>query len=976
VKKSLKRFVRTLAVTGTILALAALLNCGGHLSGLLEDAGVGTWTLSGTVYDGSLADFSDEKIPVAGAEIKVYVAGEKVAETLSEEDGTYILQVPDLDCVIEASAEEGALSYKSETIKFNGDTTDYDIILTGGIIIEPIFIPVEDITGVPTGGVVGDKYPIPLSPAVIPADATNTNIKWTLGVNSAGAVLNLEKLVITTTKEGSFDLTATIENGKGKSENFVKTFSVRVTKDLESVTDITDIPTVAWANYSTPLTYTVEPSNATNKTAVFTVVSDGGTGLSTGADNVVGDISAKQPGTVTLKATIKNAVGDRTADSEVINIRDYEKDVTVTVKNRVTTDILLESQKATSLKPVTLIPTVLPENASQKEIVWTISGAGTTEAVISGEVRFYAKEAGAALVKATIKGAGSEDGTLDFVRTFSIVVENIPVSNITGGFETETTLPNGSRTIELSATVEPSDATHKDIVWSVSSAGKTGAKIDGTTLSFSGIGSAVVTATIERASENGLMAFTKDFTITVNNVDVTGITDIPGNVMSGAVTTLAGTVAPADATSKVIVWSLVDAGTTGATLTGSVLTTPKVGTLTLRATIANGKGAGVNYTQDFNIMVGIPVTNIVRGFPAETTLASGRRSIILIGTVVPSNATNQNIIWSISDAGTTGAVISSDNMITFTGLGTAKVKARIENAVADGDGAYEQEFSIVVTNIDVTGITGIPDSVQPGTVTTLSGTVAPANATSQTIQWSLIDAGTGSATLSGSQLTTPKLGVVKVRATIANGKGTGVNYTQDFNITVEFKFNVSSTIAAYPTLRSGVTLPDSLTPPEWTTSVDVLSGTSVSYEWLKDGSLQSTATKFKPTVNGTYQLKVTGVYADNVRTYTSSSVQVVVTYDWQLQKDFGGYYTQGIGTSVDVPSGTRFVKIRGFPAFSGYEGWCILPAINGNYSFSLDGKGGYVVNYNNGKVTLTAVAFSKVFNKDEGIYGLRVYYSK
>jgi hypothetical protein len=86
--------------------------------------------------------------------------------------------------------------------------------------------------------------------------------------------------------------------------------------------------------------------------------------------------------------------------------------------------------------------------------------------------------------------------------------------------------------------------------------------------------------------------------------------------------------------------------------------------------------------------------------------------------------------------------------------------------------------------IAVTGITGVPTTATAGTGLALSGTALPNNATNQMIVWSVSNAGTTGATISGSTLNTTAAGTVTVRATITNGLTISSNYTQDFNITV------------------------------------------------------------------------------------------------------------------------------------------------------------------------------------------------
>ena len=86
-------------------------------------------------------------------------------------------------------------------------------------------------------------------------------------------------------------------------------------------------------------------------------------------------------------------------------------------------------------------------------------------------------------------------------------------------------------------------------------------------------------------------------------VPVTDIANVPTSAIAGIPLVLAGTVLPVDAANKTIVWSVQSAGTTGATISEITLNTTAAGTVTVRATIANGSSETSDYTQDFNIAV-------------------------------------------------------------------------------------------------------------------------------------------------------------------------------------------------------------------------------------------------------------------------------------------------------------------------------------------------------------------------------------
>jgi endo-1,4-beta-xylanase len=275
------------------------------------------------------------------------------------------------------------------------------------------------------------------------------------------------------------------------------------------------------------------------------------------------------------------------------------------------------------------------------------------------------------------------------------------------------------------------------------------------------------------------VAYTKDFDITVQAafVAVTNITGVPTTATAGTALTLTGTVNPATATNKTITWSVKDAGTTGASISGgNTLNTTGTGTVTVTASIANGLSYG-NYTQDFDITVLVAVTGIT-GIPTTMT---ERTILVLTGTVSPPNATNKTITWSIYNYGGTGASLSNNELIPFS-PGTVEVRATIVNGLSTGD--YIQHFYINVTPVvPVTNITDVPTTAAKGNLT-LTGTVAPTTATNKTITWSVKDKGTTNAQIAGTTLNTTATGTVTVTATIASGVSTGEAYTQDFTIAI------------------------------------------------------------------------------------------------------------------------------------------------------------------------------------------------
>jgi len=265
----------------------------------------------------------------------------------------------------------------------------------------------------------------------------------------------------------------------------------------------------------------------------------------------------------------------------------------------------------------------------------------------------------------------------------------IPVERITG-------IPIGSVSgleITLSGTVLPENATNKRIEWSITGNGA-GATLVKNKLTAENNGTVALTALIKNGLGEG-EDYTQNFNITISAemVPVREI-EIPSTVVVGDYE-LNAIFTPSNALYKTIVWTVKDAGATGATITnGSNLTTTSTGTVILTAFIANGKLNG-DYTQDLEIDVVpfVPVT--------EITVISDKRIIyypyfyILKGVVVPSDATNKTIEWSITNAGTTGATINGNTLTFLHQEGTLIITATIVNGVSVGED-YTQDFEIYV----------------------------------------------------------------------------------------------------------------------------------------------------------------------------------------------------------------------------------------------------------------------------------------
>jgi hypothetical protein len=178
---------------------------------------------------------------------------------------------------------------------------------------------------------------------------------------------------------------------------------------------------------------------------------------------------------------------------------------------------------------------------------------------------------------------------------------------------------------------------------------------------------------------------------------VSSITNVPTSGKVGQLT-LSGTVNPStNVISKDITWSVVSAGTTGAVINGSTLTTTATGIVTVRATIRYGKAWETDYTQDFTITINPPdITYTVTQTGGTDGITDSTGLVFTFGTSVDSFGLTATDI-SVSGAASKGAEA------TFTGSGTNRTLLSITVSAAgpasvsiNKDGIETVEKSVTV----------------------------------------------------------------------------------------------------------------------------------------------------------------------------------------------------------------------------------------------------------------------------------------
>ena len=246
----------------------------------------------------------------------------------------------------------------------------------------------------------------------------------------------------------------------------------------------------------------------------------------------------------------------------------------------------------------TLKETILPENATNKNVTWTSSDTSIATVSSTGEVKGIAK--GTAII--TVK---TEDGGKTATCRVTVKETKISVTEVSLNMTSLSMTVGDTQT--LTATVTPSNATDKSVTWSsnnntvatVSSSGVVTAKSAGS-------------ATITVKTNDGGKTATCSVTVLPNSISVTGVsldkTSI--SLAEGETMTLTAIVFPEDATDKSVIWSSGDSSIATVSSTGVV--SAKTGgstTITVR-TNDGGKTATCSVTVTI-ISPSLPVPEVV-----------------------------------------------------------------------------------------------------------------------------------------------------------------------------------------------------------------------------------------------------------------------------------------------------------------------------------------------------------------------------
>jgi len=461
-----------------------------------------------------------------------------------------------------------------------------------------------------------------LTATITPANATNKNITWKSS-NTKVAIVDANGLV-TAKSVGTATITATTVDGSK-----IASCAVSVTIPVTSISIKPATLTLAMGVSST-LKPTIEPTNATDKSVIW---------KSSNTNIATVDTAGKVTGI---------AAGDAN-----ITITTNSGNLTVTCKVTVVPAIVLVTSVSVSPTSLslnigsisTLTASVLPANATNKNILWSSSNTKIATVDSNGKVTAIAKGS------ATITAASS-DGKKKAICKLTVTV---PVDSVIV-LPTIVNLAVG-KTNTLKVTVLPTTADNKNVTWAssntnvatVDTKGKITAKAFGT--------STITVTTVDGNKKASCNVYTF---IPVTSINISSKTL---SVNIGASNTLSATVLPANATSKEVTWKSSNSKIATVNESGKVTGIAK-GSATITVTSVEG-----SKTATCKVTVTIPVASVSVS-PSTLSLSVGKTSI-LKATVLPSTAGNKSVTWKSSN--TNIATVDSKGKVVAKAVGTATI---------------------------------------------------------------------------------------------------------------------------------------------------------------------------------------------------------------------------------------------------------------------------------------------------------------
>ncbi len=570
---------------------------------------------------------------------------------------------------------------------------------------------------------------VTLEAMVYPETANDKSVKWTSSNIKVATVDQNGK--VTGVGAGSATITAKTNVGGLTATCIVNV--IRKTSVQSITLSIDGDPVTKKTLYTngaseTTLAYFVSPTSATFKDVTWT-----STNPDVATVDPLGNVKAVSAGKAVIRCTSDD--NPMVTGTCAITVKVIAEGV----------ELDKSSFRVYETKSKSLKATVIPENATNKDVTWKSSD--TSIATVDKNGKVTGKKPGTVYISATTANG-------KHTAKCKVTVLKITYSEKVKLNKTKLTLDDGKSFI-LDATVLPENTTTKTVKWS--SSNKKVVKVD----SYGEV-TAVAPGTAYiycKTSDNGTTAKCK---VTVKEVKPTSISFSSKSITIeyNEVRTLKPSIKPSNTTDKSLTWSSSNPKAVKVTSAGKIKGLKAGESAVITATTNTGK-LKAKITVKVNP---ITITKIKLNKTSATLSKGG--TVTLKATITPSNATNQTLKWTSSN--TKVAKVSADGKVTAIKNGTATITCKASNGKT-------ATCKITVKNIPVTDIKFDKTSViaDKGVAFTIKATFSPSNATNKTIKWTTSDKSVATVSSSG-KVTAVGSGVCQITATTSDGGFTAV----------------------------------------------------------------------------------------------------------------------------------------------------------------------------------------------------------
>ena len=528
---------------------------------------------------------------------------------------------------------------------------------------------------------------IQFNATVLPQDATDKSVEWMS--QTGGVTIDANGLATAVAPVENNWISAT--NSAGQQDLVYITVSPTLISSIDGVPQELSLK----VNQTIKVQAVVNPVDATDKSLKW---SSSNTAVATVDGN--GNIIAVAMGETDITVTANDGSGV-SATCKVTVVTTPVERVSVTANG------------STTLKPGQTLQfnaTVLPENATDKTVVWTSSDV--TVATVTNAGLVTAVSVGNASIKAT---AGDKSACVE------ITVEPIRAESLIL-FHTDIDLKVGEE-YTLSPVITPENTTDKTLVWrsddeSIASVDSSG------TVHANAIGNTVVRVSTTDGTE--LKAEARIYVHPTPISEVIIDYDGPTTLKVGETAKLSANVLPENATDKNIKWLVMSPAILNISEDGLV-TAVGVGTSWAGA-FADNESEYPYDTVEFTV-VETPVERI--DFEQEYISIRIDEQARINPIVYPETATNKSLTWESKDSNI--AVVDNNGIVT----GIAPGQVDIDALAADGSGVFNT-IRVIVSEISVESITISANGstiLKDGETLQLTATVLPENATDKSVRW-------------------------------------------------------------------------------------------------------------------------------------------------------------------------------------------------------------------------------------------------